>query len=95
MAKEKGMDEELKKVKAEVQDGKAVIGKEGVIKAIKSKSLAKVFAASNCPQDVKKDVKHYAQLAGVPFSELGISNEELGVLCKKNYFISVLGITGE
>ncbi len=82
---------EMKDLKAKVQDGKAVIGKEMVLKQLRAESLGKVYLASNCPKDLKADLVHYAKLAKVPVVELDLDNEELGLFCKKNFFIAVLG----
>ena len=73
-------------------EGKAIIGSERVLKELKAGRLGTVFLARNCLQKVKDDVQYYAQLAHVPVIQLEQSNEEIGVLCKKNFFISVAGI---
>ena len=95
MVKKKEVGDELKLLKARVQDGEIIIGAEQVLKRLKGKKLQQVFMASNCPPSIKKDVLYYASLAQVPVTELAQTNEELGVFCKKNFFISVLGIPGE
>ncbi len=94
-AKKKDAGDELKLLKLQVQEKKVVIGTERVLKYLKTKKLGKVFLACNCPQKASEDVKYYAQLAKVPVVRLEQNNEELGVFCKKNFFISVLGTVGE
>lgn len=89
------MEESLKLIKIKVQEGKAIIGSASVLKNLKSKNLKRVFLAKNCPADLREDIGHYAQLAGVPVISLEQTNEELGVLCKKNFFISVVGVVEE
>jgi uncharacterized protein len=78
-------------LKAKVEAGKAVIGKEQVLKQLRTKSLNKVYLASNCPKDLKADLTHYAKLTKTAVVELDLDNEELGLFCKKNFFIAVLG----
>ncbi|HIG93081.1 MAG: hypothetical protein QT02_C0007G0004 [archaeon GW2011_AR9] len=95
MAKKKDVGEELKVLRQKVQDGKAIVGKERVLKQLKSGTLSKVFLSSNCPEKVKEDIQYYAQLAKIPVIELEQNNVELGLFCKKNYFISVVGSIGE
>ncbi len=73
-------------------EGKAILGRERVLKELKAGRLGTVFLAQNCPQKVKDDVQYYARLAAIPVIQLEQSNEEIGVLCKKNFFISVAGI---
>lgn len=73
-------------------EGKAVIGRAVVLKDLKYGKLSKVYLASNCPAEVKKDIEYYGGLVKAPVVILNIDNEEIGVLCKKHFFISVLGI---
>ena len=95
MAKKKELSEELKLLRDRVKEGKALVGMERVVKALKTGNLSKVFLASNAAEDSKETVEHYANLANIPVVILGLDNEELGVLCKKNFFISTVGIIGE
>lgn len=98
MAKKKEVGAEIKLLKSKVLAGKAVIGTERVLKGLKARNvtISKVFLASNCPQKAKAAVQHYAKLAKVPVVDyLELDNEELGILCKKSFLISVLGIIGE
>ena len=92
MAKKKEVSEEIKLLKSKVQENKAVIGFETVLKQLKKGKLSQIFLANNCPEKTRGDISHYAKLIDVPLVNLGINNEELGVLCKKNFFISVMGI---
>lgn len=85
----------LKELKARIQEGKVIIGTEQVLKRLRAKTVQRVYLARNCPVLVKEDVMHYATLGSVPVTELDQTNEELGIFCKKNFFISVLGIPGE
>ncbi|HLD00316.1 MAG TPA: ribosomal L7Ae/L30e/S12e/Gadd45 family protein [Candidatus Nanoarchaeia archaeon] len=91
MAK-KEFSDKLKELKIAVQENKAVFGAEKVLKDLKAKNISKLFLASNTPADLKGDLLHYAKLAGVSWDELELNNEELGIFCKKNFFVSVIGI---
>ena len=95
MAKKKVTDDDIKLLKIRVQEGKAIVGTERVLKGIKSGSLKKVFLASNCPAKVREDLIHYAKLSSIPVVELSYNNEEVGVFCKKNFLVSVLGLIEE
>lgn len=92
MAKKKQVHELLQELKAELQADKAIIGSGKTLKALQMKKLKKVFLASNCPVQLKDDLLYYGKLANVPIVELELDNEELGVVCKKNFFIAVIGI---
>ncbi len=87
------LEKDMKDLKAKLQDGKVIVGKERVLKHLREKTLAKVFMASNCPKMLKEDIENFAKLTKVPVIELSLSNEELGLFCKKNFFIAVLATT--
>jgi len=95
MAKKKVTEEDVKILKTKVQEGKAIIGTERVLKGIKAGSLKRIFLASNCPKAVHDDILNYAKLASIPVVELNYNNEEVGIFCKKNFLVSVLGLTEE
>ena len=87
------LENDMKDLKAKLQDGKVIVGKERVLKHLREKTLAKVFMASNCPKALKEDIAIFAKLTKVPVIELSLNNEELGLFCKKNFFIAVLATT--
>ncbi|MBU0457692.1 MAG: ribosomal L7Ae/L30e/S12e/Gadd45 family protein [Nanoarchaeota archaeon] len=95
MAKKEEIETEIKELKTKVQEGKAIIGKDEVLKWLKDKKLNKVFVASNCPPKIREDIGYYAKLAEVPVLDLNLDNEELGIFCKKNFFVMVLGTIEE
>ena|SRR3989338_3998736 len=80
----------LLELKAKLQDGKAVLGTASTVKRLQAGTLGKIFLASNCPDTIKKEIRHLAGLSQIQIAELGLDNEELGVFCKKNFFVSVL-----
>ncbi len=92
MAQEAELGQEFKDLRVKIQEKKVVIGAERVLKGLKAKSVQKVYLAKNCPLKLHEDVRYYATIAEVPVVEMGYSNEELGVFCKKNFFVSVLAI---
>lgn len=80
--------EDIKKL---VKENKAALGTNEVMKLLKLGKLSAVYVTSNCPGQVKEDIAHYAALAKVQVIEIPQANDELGVVCKKPYSISVLG----
>ena len=88
-------EEKLKRLITRSQEGKAFIGKEATLKALRTNKVKTVFLARNCPAALQEELKHYAGLAKITLVELDQTNEEIGVLCKKNFFISVAGIAEE
>jgi large subunit ribosomal protein L30e len=83
------MSEEIKKF---LKTEKPAIGTKSCIDYLKKGKLEKIFVTSNCPKTVKEDIMHYAKLSGAKIENISSTNEELGVICKKPFSISVLGI---
>ncbi|MFA4917168.1 MAG: ribosomal L7Ae/L30e/S12e/Gadd45 family protein [Syntrophales bacterium] len=81
--------EELKRL---IKSDKAVLGTERTLKLLKAGTAEQVFLSSNCPEDIKKDIEYYAKLAGTSLVYLKYPNDEVGILCKKPYPVSVLSI---
>ncbi len=75
-----------------MMDKRLVLGKEQTLKLLKQGKLAKVYLSMNCPPKLGEDLKKYCGLAGIECQDLPVSNEELGVWCKKGFAISVLGV---
>ncbi len=92
MAKKKEVSKEILGLKKEITEGKVILGTKSVLKNLKIGLLSKVYLASNCPPQVKKDIAYYAGLVKLPVVVLKLDNEGLSVLCKKHFFISVLGV---
>ncbi len=93
MAKKKSiLNEDLRELKTKLQEGKVIIGTERVMKYLRNGSVKQVFLASNCTEKTQEDIGHYARLSDVKIINLNLDNEELGVFCKKNFFVSVLAI---
>ena len=72
-------------------DHKPIIGTERILKNLKTGKLKKILVASNCREQIKKDINYYAKLADVKVIQLDIPNDEVGLVCKKPFSISVLG----
>jgi ribosomal protein L30E len=79
--------EELRKVVA--QDN-VCIGTATTLKNMRAGKLEKVLVTKNCADDVREDIKSLSE--GVEVIELEQNNEELGIICKKPFLISVMGV---
>ena len=86
------MVKDIDEIKKLLKTDKIVIGTEKTLKNLKQGKLAKVFLSSNCSESAEKDLTYYVKLANAKVVKLDIPNDELGVLCKKQFSISVLGI---
>ena len=77
------------------EQGKLALGTEMVIKKLKLGKISKVFVTSNCPESIREDISRYASLSGAEVIELDIPNDELGIVCKKQFSISIAGLVNE
>ena len=77
-------------IKRMVKAGNFVIGTEKAIKNLRTGKVQKVLVSSNCPAKVEKNIINYAGMSGAEVSKLEYPNDELGVICKKPFSISVL-----
>lgn len=71
--------------------GSMIIGLEKTMKALQKNELSHIYVAKNCPDATIADLKAKATLGSVPLTKLTYPNNELGVICKKPFSISVLG----
>ncbi|MBT4538719.1 hypothetical protein HOI26_05000 [Candidatus Woesearchaeota archaeon] len=90
MAKKKQESPEIQELKKYLQDGKAICGRDRVEKALHAGTLQKIYVSSNLPN--MEELAKYAKLANVEIISLAQDNEELGLLCKKNFFVSIVGV---
>ncbi|MBS3101545.1 ribosomal L7Ae/L30e/S12e/Gadd45 family protein [Candidatus Woesearchaeota archaeon] len=79
-------------IKKMIKSGNVVIGTERAVKNIRLKRVQKVLVSSNCPPRLEKEISHYASLSGAEFHKLDYPNDELSVICRKPFSISVLAL---
>ena len=92
MAKKKEISPEILELKKELEDKRIVLGTKQSLKMLKDGNLSKIYLANNCQTAVKDDVVYNAGLVNVPVVVLKMDNEVIGSLCKKQFFVSVLGV---
>ena len=81
----------MEDIKKALQEEKVIIGKDRVLKKLRIRKLEKVYLASNCPLQAREDIKHLAKIYNIKVVEAKEDNEQLGIICKKQFSISVLG----
>ncbi len=69
-----------------------IIGAERTLKELKRGGVAKVFLASNCSERIRESVKRYCSMEKIVCEELPETDSEVGVLCKKQFSVSVVGV---
>lgn len=89
MAKKK-LEEKIIKIKKSIDDKKAVFGINEVLSELRISNLTEVLLASNCTPEMENEVNSLADKT--PVLKLERANDELGVICKKPFSISVIGI---
>ena len=77
-------------IKKMIKAGNFVIGTEKAIKSLRTGKAQKVLVSSNCPAKIEKSIVSYAGMSGAEVHKLEYPNDELGVICKKPFSISVL-----
>ena len=79
-------------IKKLIKTKNLVIGTGRTIKNLKLGKVEKIILSSNCPERVVNDLNYYAGLSKAETIKVPYPNEELGVICKKPFSISVLSI---
>ena len=86
------MKDPLKEIKQLLKTKKLVFGTKQTIKSIKQNKLEKFFLSLNCKEETKKDLLHYAKTVKIEAISLKNSNKDIGILCKKPFSISIIGV---
>ena len=79
-------------IKKMIKAGNVMIGTGRAIKSLKLGKVEKIFMSSNCPAKVENDINYYAGLCAAELYKLEYPNDELGIICKKPFSISVLAV---
>ncbi len=90
MAKKQDTKTELRTL---LEEKKLILGTKVTQKKLQKGSIKKIFLAKNCEDSVKEEFLHYCELFKVECEQLKETNEELGIICKKPFSISVIGVT--
>lgn len=77
----------IPKLKKAIKEQKLIYGTQKTLKNLKLGLAKVVFLASNCPENIKKEIKSYSD---VEIIDLTIPNDEIAMICKRPHPISVL-----
>jgi large subunit ribosomal protein L30e len=83
------MSEELRSA---LEEKNIVIGSRQAIKHLKLKKAKLIVIASNCPDNVKRDIEHYSKLTGIKVENFDGTAKQLGVFCGKPFPIATLAV---
>ena len=81
----------MKELKKAVTENKVIIGTDRMIKLMKQGKIKEVYLSSDCKEETKKRIKDYGKLSNTKITELSEPSNELGLICKKPFHISVAG----
>ncbi|MBI4143737.1 ribosomal L7Ae/L30e/S12e/Gadd45 family protein [Candidatus Woesearchaeota archaeon] len=79
-------------IKKLIEQKKAIIGEQRVLKAIAKEQVKEVLISKNINETTKKKIFHYTKLLNVPVTELEENSQILAEICKKPFNINVIGI---
>ena len=84
--------DELNDIKKLVKTRKLIIGTDNTLNKLKNNNIGKIWLSSNVPKDVKADILKYSKINNVEIIGLDMPNDELGILCKKQFSVSVASV---
>jgi len=90
MAKEKIVDKNVEEIRKLLKEEKLIIGTDRTIKMLRLGKLGKIFVSANTRDEA--DILHYSGLNKTEVVKLKYPNTELGVICKKPFAVSVIGV---
>ena len=79
-------------LKEALSKDKVIMGSKQVIKHLKIKDSKLIVVANNCPENIRDDIKHYAEIAGLEVEEFNGTAKQLGIFCGKPFSIAALSI---
>ena len=82
-------------IKKALDDKKLIIGTKTVMKGTKKGDIKNVFYASNCPEEIVKDLNHYANTSKLSVEEFKGDSVKLGQTCGKPFSVLLVGIKNQ
>jgi len=79
-------------IKDAVKGKKLIMGTRRVLKGAKNASLIEVICASNCPEQIRKDINHYTGISKTEVTDFKGDSSKLGEACGKPFKALVVGI---
>lgn len=69
-----------------------VIGSKTVLKKAKIGNIEKVIKSTNCPDNIKKDLEHYAKLSKFEIEDFSGDSKQFGEMCGKPFNVLLIGV---
>jgi len=85
----------LEDLKSALEENKVSLGSKKTIKYLKLGKVKMIVIANNCPDNIKRDLEHYAKLTGLKLEIFDGTAKQLGIVCGKPFSIATLAILSE
>ena len=82
----------LAELKKHVGSKKLLLGADRTLKNLKKGELKEIFLSSNTAENVKEDIETISKKFNVKIYKLDITSEEMGVVVKKPFSVSVASL---
>lgn len=82
-------------IRAFLQKKLLVIGANETKAEAHASKLKKIMVANNCPLALREELEKMCQLSSLEMEVLTFPNDELGVVVKKPFAVTVLGVLKE
>ena len=81
---------EIDEIKKLAKEGKLIIGTDVTLKKLRAGKIKRIWLSSNVPTKLKEEILKYAKLAEAVVLDVSLPNDELSVLCKKQFPVSIV-----
>lgn len=75
-----------------IKENKVVFGATNTLKLLKHNEIEEIYLTSNCPEHTIEKIESAAKITNTPVNKLTENSEELAVLIKKPFSMSVASI---
>jgi len=82
----------IEKLLEAIKENRAVFGASVTLKLLKANEIEEVYLTSNCSEHMIEQIEQIAKTNKISVNNLKENNEELAVLCKKPFSISIASI---
>lgn len=82
----------IKIIKNAVESNQIIIGTDKTLKSLNQSKLDTAIIASNCPENIKRDIENAAKLSNSKIHTFDGTSIELGAIARKPFSITTIGI---
>lgn len=81
-----------KAISTAVRTGKVMFGSNSALQSARTGRAKMIIVASNCPENIRKDLEYYCKLSKIPLLVYKGSSAELATVCGKPFLVAALTI---